>query len=462
MPEVVVPKSSMVGVRWPAFPDPAAARILSLAFQLERSQWWSPDDILRMQLAQIGELLRHADRTVPRYREVFARVGLRPDRGSLSLEQFRTIPLLERVELQALGDKLRACDVPPGHGRAWKVSTSGSTGRAVQTMQSDATQALWSALTLREHLWHRRDFAGRLAVIREVKDKDAAPPLGKKGRSWGPPVSLMVETGPASMLSLRASHAEQKKWLLEQDPDYLLTYPTNLDGLAHAFEKDGARPGKLKEIRTLSEAVTEETRQIAREVFGVPLTDMYSSIEVGLIATQCPDHEHYHVQSENVLVEVLGEDGRPCEPGEVGRVVLTYLQNFATPLIRYDVGDYAEVGEPCPCGRGLPVLRRILGRTRNMLHRPDGSTYWPTIGSISCRQVAPVAQLQMIQTSLDAIEVRITPDGPITEEHERDLLALFNERLGHPFKLKLVYVDEIPRSQSGKYEEFLSRVTPPR
>jgi phenylacetate-CoA ligase len=462
MPEVVVPKSSMIGVRWPAFPEPKSARLLSLAFQLERSQWWSPQDILRMQLAQISELLRHADRTVPRYRQAFARVGLRPDRGPLSLEQFREIPLLERPEVQKLGERLRASDVPPGHGRAWAVSTSGSTGRAVQTMQTDATRAVWSALTLREHLWHRRDFAAKLSAIRFTKDEAAAPPHGKQIPSWGPPTNAMIETGPSSMLWLRASHAEQKEWLLREDPTYLLTYPTNLDCLAREFEKDGAKLPSLRGIRTVSETVTEETRQAAREVFGVPLTDMYSSYEVGFIAMQCPEHEHYHVQSENVLVEILDEDERPCGPGEIGRVVLTHLQNFATPLIRYDVGDYAEVGELCPCGRGLPVLRRIVGRTRNMLHRPDGSTYWPTTGSKSCRKVAPVSQVQMVQTSLETIEVRIVPEGPITEEHERELMAVFRRVLGYPFEVKLVYVDEIPRSKSGKYEEFLSLISPPR
>src|SRR3546814_13116510 len=87
------------------------------------------------------------------------------------------------------------------------------------------------------------------------------------------------------------------------------------------------------------------------------------------LALQCPEHEHYHVQSEAVLLEVLDEEDRPCRPGEVGRVVVTPLTNFAMPMIRYAVGGLAAVGAPCPCGRGLPVLTRILGRARDKIGR---------------------------------------------------------------------------------------------
>ena len=111
-------------------------------------------------------------------------------------------------------------------------------------------------------------------------------------------------------------------------------------------------------------------------------------------------------------------------------------------------------------GRGLPVLKRILGRTRNMLHRPDGTTFWPTTGSNRCRKIAPVAQMQLVQTSLETVEARIVPDGPMTNEHRRDLLAHYRNALRYPFQIELVFVDEIPRSKSGKWEEFVSLVTP--
>jgi phenylacetate-CoA ligase len=255
---------------------------------------------------------------------------------------------------------------------------------------------------------------------------------------------------------LRSSIAEQKAWLLREDPTYLLTYHTNLQALARAFQEDGAKLRRLREVRTLSESLSEDTRRIARDAFGVPVTDMYSAVEVGFMAMQCPEHEHYHVQSEIVLLEILGEDDRPCRPGEAGRVVITSLHNHATPLIRYEVGDYAELGEPCPCGRGLPVIRRILGRTRNMLVRPDGSTYWPMIDSKSCRPALPYTQLQIAQIAADTLEVRVVPEQPVTEQHRTDLTAVLVRRLGYPFKIQFKIVEAIPRSKSGKFEEFVS------
>ena len=104
---------------------------------------------------------------------------------------------------------------------------------------------------------------------------------------------------------------------------------------------------------------------------------MYSSQEFGYIALQCPDAHTYHVQSEAVYVEILDGPGGPCRPGEVGRVVISTLHNYATPLLRYEMGDYAETGGDCVCGRTLPVLNRIVGRERNMWIMPNGQRMWP-------------------------------------------------------------------------------------
>ncbi|MEE8213348.1 MAG: phenylacetate--CoA ligase family protein, partial [Alphaproteobacteria bacterium] len=165
---------------------------------------------------------------------------------------------------------------------------------------------------------------------------------------------------------------------------------------------------------------------------------------------------HYHVQSENVLVEILDKDGKPCPPGEVGRLVVTDFHNFATPLIRYEIGDYAEAGEPCSCGRGLPVLRRILGRVRNIATLPSGEKFWPRFYSDDLAGIAPVRQVQLVQRSVHDIDVRLVVARALTGDEEERLKSVILEYLGHPFTLRFTYVDEIPRSASGKYEDFLS------
>ncbi len=144
---------------------------------------------------------------------------------------------------------------------------------------------------------------------------------------------------------------------------------------------------------------------------------------------------------------------------EVGRVVVTSLHSFVTPLLRYDIGDYAEVGDICPCGRGLPVLKRILGRTRNMLTYPSGDQIWPVVRPSHYSQIAPVRQVQMLQTSRESIEVRLVVASPLSIRHEETLARAIHESLGYPFQLDFKYWDQIPRSPGGKFEEFISSIT---
>lgn len=196
------------------------------------------------------------------------------------------------------------------------------------------------------------------------------------------------------------------------------------------------------------------------KTFGAPVTDLYSSQELGIIALQCPTSSLYHIQAENVVVEILDEKGGACRPGEVGRIVITDLHNFATPLVRYELRDYAEVGSPCSCGRGLPTLRRILGRKRNMLLLPNGQRRWPVVGFQRFREVMPsLKQYQLIQHSPQRIEVRLVVSGKVLVEQERALAHVIQKALGHPFNLQFKYQSmELPRSPGGKFEEFICEV----
>ena len=174
-----------------------------------------------------------------------------------------------------------------------------------------------------------------------------------------------------------------------------------------------------------------------------------------------PDHEHYHVQSEGVFVEVVDDRGRPCAPGEVGRVLVTPLHNLAMPLIRYDIGDAVELGPPCPCGRGLPVLRRILGRTQNMLVLPSGERRWPLLSSDDIEAMLAIAPLirsyQFVQKGSDLIEMRLAAP-PLTAEQEDKLAGWIESKFSHPFQVRFTYFGELPRTAAGKFEDFLCEV----
>jgi phenylacetate-CoA ligase len=438
--------SAVPGAAWPALPAGGGASLLALQFQLDRTQWLPQSRLRQLQARQLQVLVRHARETVPYYRDRWRGIA-----EPVAVEDLAALPLLARRELREHFEDLRSLRVPPDHGGVGEARTSGSTGAPVRVLTTALTRFFWAAFTLREHYWHHRDPQGKLAAIRQGAKPD-------RSAGWGAATDTVGRTGGAVTFPVGADVAEQWRWLERERPRYLLTHPTNLAALAQFCLRQGTRLPGLHEARTSGETLAEETRRLAREAWDVPVVDMYSANEVGYIALQCPEHEHYHVQSEGIVVEVLDDRGRPCEPGGIGRVIVTSLHNFALPLVRYEIGDYAEVGQPCPCGRGLPVLARILGRVRNMLVTADGRRYWPSFGTRLLGERFPVLQHQFVQKAYDLVEARLVLGRPLAPQEEADLGRHLLSRLPQGFRLRFVYVDGIARGAGGKYEDFVSEV----
>ncbi len=450
-------KSSVAGIAWPAIPDPVAANLLALLMQLDDSQWWSPEQLLQKQHEQFGLLAAHAWRQSPFFRSRFEQAGLNTDQA-WTAGTFSTIPLLSRAELMQHAEHIHCRVLPLKHGAAHQIQTSGSTGQVVTMLRTDVTQLMWLALAMREHLWHQRDFSATLAVIKAVTPT-LDDPLEAARIGWGHPANLLFDTGPSYAQPLAMDVAQQAAWLVRIDPRYLLTYPSNLVALLDRYESGDTLPPSLRQIRTIGETLHPGLRERCRSLGGIEIVDMYSSQEVGLIALQCPVSGLYHVQSESLIVEVLDDEGRPCKPGETGRIVITDLHNFATPIIRYEIRDYAEVGPACPCGRGLQTLSRIMGRRRNMVIFPDGKRHWPLVGAYRFREVAAIRQYQVVQHALDDIEVKLVVEHPLSGEQEARLSAMIHSALGQPFPLRFSYFNkELPKTGGGKFEEFVSLV----
>jgi phenylacetate-CoA ligase len=445
-----LPRSTVTGLHWPALPDSVGASLLAVHYQLARSEWWPARQLAAASTEQLAALLRHARDTVPAYTQRLA--GLPLDDPQALTGAWHELPLLRRAEAQALGDELHSRAVPADHGRVIEYHTSGSTGRPLRGVETELSHFFFGALNLREHLWQRRDFAGTFAAIR-TKVADAHLP------GWGRAIEAVFQTGPAVTLPIHTPLDQQLDWLLERDPDYLLTHPSNLRGLLLAAQQRGLKPARLRGLGSFGEQLPDELRTLCRDVWDLPLADIYSCEEAGYLALQCPAvPEHYHVQAENVLIEVLDAHGAPCPPGASGEVVLTTLHNFAMPLVRYAIGDFAEAGPPCPCGRGLPVLRRIHGRARNLVRLPDGSRHWPSFPAEDWLAIAPVRQFRLRQTALKRIEVDVVVDGGFDEGLTAALQAMLRRRLGHPFDIVLHACADIPRGPGGKFEDFVCRI----
>lgn len=444
-------KSTVPGANWPGIPSPEGAALLALQYQFENSQWWPLARLEAKQFRQLREVIAHAGQAVPFYRDRLRMTGIDPAKD-IDSAVFRHLPLLTRRDIQEHGEALMSQTLPRGHGQLVEHKSGGSTGEPVRVFGTQLDTMFWLAQTLRDHLWHRRDFSGKLCAIRSrVNDSEQ---LG-----WGPATDALFVTGTSAVLNIRTDLPRQLEWLQQHNPDYLLSHPTNLRELARLSLTSGVKLPRLREVRTFGETLPQDLRALCREAWDVSVADVYSAEEVGYIALQCSGHEHYHLQSEHLLIEILDDAGMPCAPGAIGRVVVTTLHNFAMPLIRYVLGDYAEVGPPCDCGRGLPVLTRILGRSRNMLVLPDGRRYWPSTPVIRYSGIAPIQQLQIIQYARGAVEARFVAERVLRPDEERAMITAIHEALDFPFAVTLTQVAEIPRSPSMKYEDIISMIS---
>ena len=443
-------RSNLTGIEFPAVTVGPTATLAALVRQLDDTQWLSAEEIERGQFAQLRQLARHAAQFSPHFRKRMTQAKLRPEELT-SPAMLRRLAVLRRRELQS--GQVICSEVPPAHQPVGESKTSGSTGEPIAAKRTAINQLMFLAMTMREHLWHRTDFATRLTAIRANVAEIARDP------DWGAPASLLFHTGAALRLPITLSVEQLTAHLSEFKPAHLIIYPNTMDAIAQHLESEGITLAELRTLRTVGETVAPSVRERAERAFGAPIVDSYSSQELGNIALQCPDSGLYHVMAESLLVEVIDEAGVPCDVGQVGRVVATDLHNFATPLVRYDIGDYAEVAGPCPCGRGLPTLKRIVGRERNLIVMPDGTRHWPLVGFHRFRDVAPVAQYQLIQHTRENIEVRLVVDKPLATQQEDSLRQVIQEALGYAFALRFTYFDgTLPRGANGKFDEFVCNV----
>ncbi|HVZ20942.1 MAG TPA: AMP-binding protein [Vicinamibacterales bacterium] len=420
-----------------------------LVEQLERSQWASPEALAAFQLQHVERLAVHARAHSRMFARRLSQAGLTAaDLGTP--DGFARLPVMTRRDVQTAGDDLHCDWVPESHGPVTHTATSGSTGEPVVVRRTLVSALFAQAMIMRDLRWHERDLSGRLCLVR------AHIPRYARHDDWGAPANLFARTGPLLMLPIATDVPQLATWIREFRPTLLVIYPGTLRAFtAHCRDCGIDLPG-LTQILTVGETLSAAVRSDAAATFGASVTDCYSSEEFGAIAIECPESGLYHVMAEGLLVEVLDDRGTGCRPGEVGRVVVTDLHNYATPLVRYDIGDYAEVARPCPCGRGLPAWRRIAGRERNLIVMPDGRRHWPLTGFPRVRDLVPVAQFQFVQESREEIELRLVVDRTLTRDEEARLKTLFCETAGHPFAIRITYFKErLPCGPSGKFEEFV-------
>ena len=423
-------------------------KVVALYNNLQKSQWFPLEILEQIEETDLVRLVRHHAEHTPWFVDRLKEQNLAPsDLWTLrGLKQYK--PFTKR-DIQKADDNFKSNFVPEVYKPIGRVESSGSTGQPVSMDRTHINNVFWAAHTLRDHQWFNRDYTSKLAAIRANFNE------AEQRANWGAPVAILYkDNGTGLGIPVNWGTRKQLDALEEFQPNILVVHAGVLQSMMTIWEREGCKLTELKHIKQIGDTAHDNLRSRVKDMFGLTLEDVYSSSEVGAIAIQCPVSGLYHTMAENLIVEILDKDGNDCKIGETGRVVITDLHNYASPVIRYDLGDFAEVGTPCTCGRHLPTLKRILGRERGMFVRPDGSQFWPRGGGRNIKSFK-IRQFQMVQHSINEIEYRMVTDEPLTPEQEAEAIASIEGVFELPNTVRIVrYENEIPLI-NGKYEESI-------
>jgi phenylacetate-CoA ligase len=428
------------------------ARHLELLDQTERMP---PADLAHYQEDLLTALVRHARDNTAFYADRLS--CLFDSRGEVDLSRWNDVPILDRDDVIARGRDMRADRVPPELGKIGEIHTSGSTGTPLDIAVNGMVLASSNALLTRMAKWFGLDVSRPMAAIRRAENDPVPPyPDGATRKGW----SFADLQAPYYILELKTPVHQQIEWLARKKAPYLIAPASGALGIAHAVTPASGRALGIEMVISIGETIPEGTREFVAERLGARFAGMYACQEVGAIACECEFVPHYHVAAENVLVEIVDDHGRDVRHGERGRVVLTGLYNFAMPFIRYAIGDVAVAGgRQCPCGRTLPIIETVLGRTRNMFVFRDGSRIWPRASMVRpMHAFVPFKRYQLVQLDFEKIEFRYEPDG---SGRKADLAGLndYARRALHPsVEITMLAVEELTPGPGGKLEEFVSHV----
>jgi len=410
---------------------------------IQEMQWWDIERIRAWQWDRIQSLLRFAFEHVPFYRRLFQSLGATPD-DFRCWEDFERLPILSKEEIQEHWQALRAHSV-----LAVENHTGGSTGQPLHFYQ-DMNYKEWAALSRRwgAALCGFRGGEKQLFLWGSDYDSKAHESWRGRLRDWIRNVRW-INAFDLSALQLKQIAFEVAQW----QPDFIWGYASTLELLADQLRREGLEIHP-KSVQSTAGTLYPSLRRKLEEVFGPVVFDRYGSREVSIIAHECDAHQGLHVFCPHNYVEIL-EEAKGW-----GQVIVTNLHNRAFPFIRYDIGDLAVWADhPCSCGRGFPLIRRIIGRTVEVVRSPGGKLLDGEFFTHLFYRVKGVRQFQVVQETPKQLVIKIIPG----EGYRSDVLAFLTTKIlkyGDPaFEIRFELVDRIPPLRSGKRAFVISKVS---
>jgi phenylacetate-CoA ligase len=421
--------------------------------ELRRTQWLPANRIRELQELKLRKLVHHAYGHVAYYRELFDERGLKPP-DIETVEDLRKLPFLTKDHVRRhlffdlLSDNHDKRDIQ-------RIATSGSTGEPfVCYVDRQQLEMRWAA-TLRSmewtgwrfgdrqvRLWHQTLGMSRAQVWRERLD------AAMQRRKFIPAFELSEE-----------SLAEFGRELARYEPTLIDGYAESLNLLAEylkGHDLGGVRP---QGVISSAQALPPQSREVIERQFGCGVHDKYGAREFSGIAYECEAHSGHHVVSENYIVEIV-KDGRPAEPGEVGEVVITDLNNYCMPFIRYRIGDLAtamDQHQSCPCGRGLPLIGAIEGRVQSIIVGTNGRYLPGTFFAHFFKDYDYIVrQYQVLQEEEGEMRLKVVKGARFEQSAFDSVIEKLRRYVGTEMDIQVEFCETIPMVRTGKQQGSLS------
>ena len=417
---------------------------------LEDSQWWPAERLRALQAERLRALLVDAGQHVPYYRDLFASIGFDPA-AMRGVEDLQRLPFLTKPLVRQHTEALKHSQA---QGLA-RFNTGGSSGEPLifyigRERVSHDVAAKWRATR-----WWGVDIGDPEIVVWgspiELGTQDRVRALRDKLlRTELLPAFEMSETKlDAFIAAIRARR-----------PRMLFGYPSALSHIARHADKRGQRMDDLgiRVAFVTSERLYDDQRETIARVFGCRVANGYGGRDAGFIAHECPQGG-MHVTAEDIVVEIVDSQGHALPPGQAGEIVITHLATRDFPFVRYRTGDIAVMGtEPCACGRGLPLLREIQGRSTDFVVAADGTVMHGLALIYVLRDLPGVAAFKIVQESLGLTRVFLVAQPHFDRVCLETIVQAFRKRLGARVEVQVELVDVIPPEKSGKLRYVVSRI----
>lgn len=420
---------------------------------LEDTQWWPAERLQSLQVQRLRELLVNVGQHVPYYRDLFARLGFQPQ-AIQDLGALRSLPFLTKAVIRANTEALKHAQA---RGLA-RFNTGGSSGEPLIFFIGNERVSHDVAAKWRATRWWNVDIGDPEMVVWGSPIELGAQDRVRRVRD----TILRTELLPA----FEMSEAKLDGFLAairRRRPRMLFGYPSALSHIARHAQMRGQRMDDLgiRVAFVTSERLYDEQRAVISQVFNCRVANGYGGRDAGFIAHECPSGG-MHLTAEDIIVELVDKDGAPVPAGSAGEIVVTHLATADFPFVRYRTGDVATMDErTCACGRGLPLLKEIHGRTTDFVRAADGTVMHGLALIYIVRDLPGVDAFKIIQETLERTRVQLVVGPAFDRGQAPQIAAGFRRRLGESVKVDVEFVTAIEPEKSGKFRYVVSRLDMP-